>query len=73
MTILQKVEQALTEVRPYLQNDGGDVELVSVEEGVVAIKWKGYCASCAKSMMTLNGLTEIIKSMVPEVKEVIEV
>ena len=73
MTLFEKVEKALLELRPYLQNDGGDVELVSAEEGVVSIKWIGYCASCAMNMMTLTGLSEAIKSMVPEVVEVVEV
>lgn len=73
MTLFQKVEEAIEDLRPFLQSDGGDVDLISVEEGVVAIKWKGYCASCAKNMMTLTGLTEAIKGLVPEIQEVVEV
>lgn len=73
MEIQSKIEAAIEEIRPYLQSDGGDVELISVEDGVVFIKWKGYCASCAKNTMTLNGLTEIIKSTVPEIIKVVEV
>ena len=73
METLTKVETALAEIRPYLQNDNGDIELVAVENGVVTIKWKGYCASCAKSLMTLNGVSEVIKKYAPEIKEVVEI
>lgn len=73
MTIEQKVEDAIEDIRPYLQSDGGDVELISVVDHVVTIKWKGYCASCSKNTMTMTGLTEIIKGLVPEVLEVMEI
>jgi Fe-S cluster biogenesis protein NfuA len=73
MTIEQKVEDAIEDIRPYLQSDGGDVELISVVDQVVTIKWLGYCASCSKNTMTMTGLTEIIKGLVPEVLEVIEI
>ena len=43
MTIEQKVEDAIEDIRPYLQSDGGDVELISVVDQVVTIKWLGYC------------------------------
>jgi Fe-S cluster biogenesis protein NfuA len=73
MDLQSKIEQALAEIRPYLQRDGGDIELVEVAENVATIKWKGYCASCAKNLMTLNGVKEVIKKYAPEVQEVLEV
>lgn len=73
MELLTKIEEALDEIRPYLQNDGGDIELVSFEKGIVTIKWRGYCASCNKNIMTLAGITEAIKGLVPEIIEVVEI
>ncbi len=69
------VEQALSKVRPYLQADGGDVELVEVsEDGVVKVKLKGACGSCPMSIMTLKmGIERFLKKEVPEVTEVIAV
>ena len=70
----EKVEAALAQVRPALQADGGDVELVDVNEGVVSLKLKGACAGCPMATMTLrNGIERILKEQVPEVKEVIAV
>ena len=71
--LLKRVEDALAYIRPYLQSDGGDVELVSVEDNVVKIRWKGYCANCDKNAITINGITETIKEFVPEIQDVIEV
>jgi Fe-S cluster biogenesis protein NfuA len=68
----KKVQSALDEIRPFLQSDGGDIELVFYKKGVVKIKFLGYCAACSKSLMTLNGVSEIIKKYAPEVVEVIE-
>jgi len=69
------VEQALAKVRPYLQADGGDVELVEVtEEGIVKVKLKGACGSCPMALMTLKmGIERYLKKEVPEVTEVIAV
>lgn len=72
MTLFEKVENAIAEIRPYLQNDGGDVELVQVKDQIAYIRWKGYCASCSKNPFTYNGISEIIKKNVPEITEVIE-
>ncbi len=70
----EKVEAALAQVRPALQADGGDVELVDVNEGVVSLKLKGACAGCPMATMTLrNGIERILKEQIPEVKEVIAV
>ena len=68
-----KVEAALAKIRPALQADGGDVELVDVtEEGIVKLRLKGACAGCPMSTMTLkNGIERILKQEIPEVKEVV--
>lgn len=68
----EKVQAALDKVRPSLQADGGDVQLVDVTpEGVVQVRLKGACAGCPMSQMTLkNGIERIIKSEVPEVQRV---
>jgi Fe-S cluster biogenesis protein NfuA len=72
MTNISKVEAALAEIRPFLQSDGGDILLVSVDDTVVRVKFTGFCASCNKSMMTFNSIAAIIKEKVPEITDVIE-
>lgn len=69
----EKVEAALNKIKPSLQADGGDVELIDVSpEGVVKVRLTGACGSCPMSQMTLKMVVEkIIKQEVPEVKEVI--
>ena len=71
----EKVETVLDQIRPALQADGGDVELVEVsEEGVVKLRLKGACAGCPMSTMTLkNGIERVLKEKLPEVKEVVAV
>ncbi|MBA7518157.1 Fe/S biogenesis protein NfuA [subsurface metagenome] len=70
----EKVEAVLAQVRPALQADGGDVELVDVNEGIVRLKLKGACAGCPMATMTLrHGIERILKEQIPEVKEVIAV
>jgi len=67
----EKVEAALEKIRPALQADGGDVELVDVNDGVVKVRLTGACAGCPMSTMTLKaGVERIVKEEVPEVKEV---
>ncbi|MCP4369817.1 MAG: NifU family protein [Deltaproteobacteria bacterium] len=67
----EKVEKALEKIRPMLQADGGDVELVDVEDGVVKVRLQGACAGCPMSQMTLkNGIEKILKEQIPEVKSV---
>ena len=69
----EKVEKTLEEVRPMLQADGGDVELVEVNEneGIVKLRLTGACAGCPFSQMTLkNGIEKILKEKIPEVKKV---
>ena len=70
----EKVEAALAEIRPALQADGGDVELVEVNDGTVKLKLTGHCAGCPMASMTLkNGVERVIKERVPEIKEVIAI
>jgi Fe-S cluster biogenesis protein NfuA len=70
-----KVQKAIEMVRPGLQADGGDVELVDVSaDGIVKVKLTGACHGCPMSQMTLKmGIEKIIKKQVPEIKEVISV
>lgn len=70
-TLQQKVQKALDEIRPNIQMDGGDVELVAVEGGVVKVRLQGHCAGCPMSQMTLKmGIEAHLKRRVPEVKMV---
>ncbi len=70
----EKVEAALAQIRPALQADGGDVELVDVSQGVVKLRLKGACAGCPMSTMTLKqGIERILKEQIPEVEEVVAV
>ena len=68
----EKVETALNKIRPSLEADGGNVELISVKDGVVTVKLTGACAGCPMSTLTLqNGIERILKQEIPEVKEVV--
>ena len=70
--IIVKILQVLEEVRPMLQNDGGDVELLNYEDGVVTVRLVGACGSCAISTMTLKqGIETRMMEAIPEVKEVV--
>ncbi len=70
----EKVEAALAQIRPVLQADGGDVELVEVNDGVVKLKLKGACGHCPMSAITLKqGIERTLKEQIPEVTEVIAV
>ena len=73
--ILDKIEVALEEIRPFLQDDGGDINFIELtDQWVVKVKLVGACSSCNISMMTLkNGVEVAIKRAVPEVKEVVEI
>ena len=70
--VREKVEAVIGRIRPSLQADGGDVELVDVtEDGIVKVRLKGACAGCPMSMMTLkNGIERILKQEIAEVKSV---
>lgn len=71
-TLKQKVQEALDQLRPHLQADGGDVELVEVtEEGVVKVRFLGACMGCPMRQITLTqGITRFIKKSVPEIKDI---
>ncbi len=67
----EDVQKALDKVRPALQADGGDVELVDVQDGIVSVKLTGACGGCPMSQMTLkSGIERAIKEVVPDIKEV---
>jgi len=69
-----KVEEVLDKIRPSLIKDGGNVELVSVNDGTVEVKLTGACAGCPMSTLTLKmGIEQILKQEIPEVKEVVAV
>jgi Fe-S cluster biogenesis protein NfuA len=73
--IKEQVQKAIDTIRPSLQADGGDVELVDVSaDGVVKVKLTGACHGCPMSQMTLKmSIEKIIKQQVPEIKEVVSV
>ena len=73
--IINKVESALDEIRPYLRTDGGDISLVEItHDYTVKVKLMGACETCHVSMMTLkNGVEVAVKNAVPKVKKVIEI
>jgi Fe-S cluster biogenesis protein NfuA len=71
----EKVEEVLNKIRPSLVADGGNVELVDVEDnGIVKVKLVGACAGCPMSQMTLKmGIEKLLKKEIPEVQEVVSV
>jgi Fe-S cluster biogenesis protein NfuA len=70
-SIQKRVQNALDEIRPQIQLDGGDVELVAVEKQTVKVRLIGHCAGCPMSAMTLkNGVEALIKERVPEIQKV---
>ena len=69
--IEDRVKEAIGKIRPALQADGGDIELVGVEDGVVKVRLKGACAGCPMSQMTLKmSVEQSLKKEIPEVKSV---
>ena len=67
----EKIQAVIDKIRPMLQADGGDVELVDVVDGVVTVRLQGACAGCPMSQMTLkNGIERFLKKEIPEVKSV---
>jgi Fe-S cluster biogenesis protein NfuA len=71
MIMKEKVETVMNKIRPMLQADGGDVELVEVENGIVKVRLTGACKGCPMSQMTLkNGIERLLKKEIPEVKSV---
>ncbi|MGB5157129.1 NifU family protein [Desulfobacterium sp. N47] len=70
----EQVEAAIKKIRPMLQKDGGDVEIVDVSEGIVKVRLQGACAGCPMSQMTLkNGIEKLLMQDVPGVKSVVAV
>jgi len=70
----EKVEEVLRKIRPNLQADGGDVELVSVKDGTVTVRLKGACGGCPMATVTLKqGIERILRDEIPEVKQVVSV
>lgn len=74
-SIMRKLQNIIEQVRPYLQQDGGDVNLVDLtDDGVVLVELTGACGSCPYSTMTLkNGIESVIKKAIPEITEVRQV
>ena len=70
-----KVEKALDEIRPFLENDGGDIKLVGIEDGkVVKVELQGACVSCSVNQMTLkSGVEMTIKKHAPQIEQVIDI
>ena len=67
----EQVQNALNEIRPSLQADGGDVELVDVEDGIVKVRLTGACGGCPMSQMTLKqGIEAYVKKKIPEIVSV---
>lgn len=67
----EKVQEVLDKIRPNLQADGGDVELVDVTDGIVKVRLQGSCRGCPMSQMTLKmGIERILKEQIPEITEV---
>ena len=72
--IEQKIETALQEIRPFLNADGGDISLISVEDTTVKVKFEGACVGCNINQMTLkSGVEATIKKHAPEITEVIDI
>ena len=67
----ERVQKSIDKIRPMLQADGGDVELVDVTDGVVKVRLQGACVGCPMSQITLkNGIERFLKKEIPEVKSV---
>jgi Fe-S cluster biogenesis protein NfuA len=70
-SVEKRVQAALAEIKPQIQADGGDIDLVAIENGIVKVRLRGACVGCPMSALTLKqGVERIIKSKVPEVKSV---
>ncbi len=65
----EKIKKILNDIRPMLQQDGGDVEFISFENKVVKVRLKGACTGCAMSQITLkNGIERVLVKQIPEIK-----
>jgi Fe-S cluster biogenesis protein NfuA len=73
-TLNKKVQEALNEIRPFLESDGGNIELVSIIDDVVKVKLLGNCVSCSVNQMTLkNGVEMTVKKHAPEIQKVVSI
>ena len=74
-SVKERVEAVISQIRPYIQGDGGDIELVDVDDqGVVQVRLRGACVGCPSAAMTLKmGVERALKEKVPEVTEVSQV
>ncbi len=71
---LENVEKALNEIRPFLESDGGNIKLLSIEDTIVKVQLQGACIGCSVNQMTLkNGVEATIKKYAPNIEEVINV
>ena len=69
-----RVEKALQEIRPYLQTDSGDIELVSIDKDIVTVRLLGACIDCSVNQMTLKAGVELtVKKHAPEISKVINI
>tara|TARA_B100000927_G_scaffold283744_1_gene271840 strand:+ start:1056 stop:1301 length:246 start_codon:yes stop_codon:yes gene_type:complete len=75
LNITNKIEEALEQVRPFLQSDGGDIKLIDVSsDNIVKVELLGACSDCEVSMMTLKaGVEQAIRKVFPELKELVEI
>jgi Fe-S cluster biogenesis protein NfuA len=73
--LILKVEEALDEIRPFLQSDGGDISLLSIDEGkIVRVQLEGACVGCSVNQMTLkSGVEMTIKKYAPQIEKVVSV
>lgn len=71
----QEIKQALEQIRPFLQRDGGDIEFVELtEDNIVKVRLQGHCAGCPASTMTIKGVVEqLLQNDFPDIKAVEEV
>jgi Fe-S cluster biogenesis protein NfuA len=68
------VEKALDEIRPFLQSDGGDISLISIEDSTVTVKLEGTCVDCSVNQMTLkSGVEMTIRKYVPHINNVVDI
>ena len=73
-SLKNEVEKALAEIRPFLESDGGDISLVSIDDDIVKVQLLGACTGCSVNQMTLkNGVEATVKRYAPQIKEVIGV
>ncbi len=73
--LLGKVNKAINEIRPHLQLDGGDIELVEVtQDNVLVVRWLGNCVNCSMAVMTMKaGIEQAVKSVAPEITSIVAI